>query len=132
MNKVLLVLMLAGLAGSACAQQSFADANALAKADSTAPATRDWYLQSMRPAFRQVFEPALSSCAGQAVQQDVQKGFALVFTVTSEGRVKQVLWDAETTWTACLDKTLRDASFPPAPKPEFFFGVEIRPSGTRA
>jgi len=100
----------------------YEDAEPQAKADALSPVTRDYYLKELRPSFSALFQSLLDACASR-VSADTQSSFGLVFTVTPQGTVKQVLWKTPNQFTECLEPGLRAAKFPPAPKEEFFFGL---------
>jgi hypothetical protein len=113
-----------GLPFPVSAGTPYEEAFAQGKADALDPDSRAWYLQVLRPAFRPAFQPMLEKCLAEAPEA-ATRGFGLVFTVTSEGTVRQVLWRSENALSACIEPQLRRASFPKAPKDEFFFGLEV-------
>jgi hypothetical protein len=119
--RTLAIALCATVAMSASASP-YDDAQPQARADALDPVTRDYYLRELRPAFGSVFQALLNACAGTLLP-DTQSSFGMVMTVTPEGRVKQVLWRTASAFTACLEPGIRAASFPPAPKDEFFFGL---------
>lgn len=106
------------------AADPYADAVAQSKVDALAPAYREWYLQTMRPSFSAFFQPLASRCIEEAPLRD-KETLGLVFTVTRDGRVKQILWATRTPFTNCLQTSLRTKVFPRAPKDEFYFGLQL-------
>ena len=98
------------------------DAQAQAKTDTLNSETRSCFVNELRPAFNVVFQGLLNGCA-QEMTADSQSHFGLVFTVTPDGSIRQVLWRSTSRFTECLEPGLRAAKLPPAPKPEFFVGM---------
>jgi hypothetical protein len=118
-------LVLAGSCFSANAGGTtpYEEASTIGKADSLDPQYRQWYLQTMRPAFSKVFQPLVNRCLAQ-VSRDEGKSLGVVFVVNLEGKAKQFFWRDRNAFSECLEVGLRVATFPAAPKEAFYFGLE--------
>jgi hypothetical protein len=103
---------------------SYDEAKRISRKDATDTTHRDWYLGQMRPAFRQLFEPLLQACAASTKATE-PPSFGLVFVVSSSGLPGRLFWREHSDLTRCLEEGIRRMSFPPAPKNEFYFGLEV-------
>jgi hypothetical protein len=105
------------------AADTYLDATERSRRDATDPEQRDWYLGSMRPAFRAAFAPALNNCAS-SVPRSALSGFGLVIVVDASGTVSQLHWKSSNALSECLDPKVRGLRFPIPPKGQFYFGLE--------
>jgi hypothetical protein len=113
------------------AEMTYVEAQAHGRSDSQNDEYRQWYLEEMRPSFRRQFQLLMGSCLGSSPPSG-PLGFGLVFTVNTTGRVERVIWKETSPFTFCLEAGLRTVTFPPAPKAEFYFGLEVQPSSPSA
>lgn len=118
------------LAGACLANSSYEEAYAQAKADTLNPQYRQWFTQIMQPAFNPVFQSLLNKCVIRP--PETMQGFGIVFAVSLEGTVTQISWKSPNSFTACLEPRIRTALFPPAPKKDFFFALEVLPAPSRS
>jgi len=126
MRTALFMATLVSFGALASEVNSYEEASQLAKSDSLNPEYREWYLREMRPAFSQYFRSSVAGCL-KGTQSNETLTFGLVFAVDRSGKVRRVFWKASTALTACLEAGLREATFPPSPKDEFYFGMEVKP-----
>ncbi|MFG5411313.1 hypothetical protein ABXN37_28380 [Piscinibacter sakaiensis] len=122
MRRTLQIVLLMAFAGSAAASSDFEQAFEVSKADALNPEYRGWYLMTMRPAFSDLFHELLGECA--PLQPEALRDFGLVFTVSMKGQVGKIFWKKQDPVTKCMDARLKAATFPVAPKEEFFFGLQ--------
>lgn len=122
----LTTLLLASAGMAIAADTPFAAAKAQGQADATNPAYQEWYLGEMRPAFAPVFQSGLGRCARLAQGRELSS-LGLVFVVRADGSVGEFFASDDTRFARCLEDTIRGGSFPPAPKDDFHFGLDLAP-----
>lgn len=128
---LLSAVVVALFAFNAPASTSFEAAKDLGRADSTNPAYEDWYLNEMRPAFSTVFQRGLGQCAHLASGNELTS-LGIVFTVRPDGSVGRFFASRGSKLAACLETQVRGTTFPPSPKEEFYFGLDLAPPPSRA
>jgi hypothetical protein len=126
--KLLLCLLIVIASFGAHAADSYVGASERSRRDATDPEQRDWYLGSMRPAFRAAFAPALNTCAS-SVPRSALSAFGLVLVVDGSGGVSQLHWKSSNALSECLEPKVRGFRFPFPPKGEFYFGLEAELGG---
>src|SRR5690606_3133764 len=120
------LLMLAPVSGALGVDTSVDAAKAQGREDSTNPMYQDGYLGEMRPAFAPVFQVSLNRCASQA-RRDELTSLGLVFAVKADGSVGDFFTSNDSSFARCLENTIREHTYPPAPKDEFYFGLDFAP-----
>lgn len=129
----LALLILAPVSGAIGSDSRYETARSQGIEDSTNPLYQDWYLGEMRPVFSSVFQTGLDRCTSSARGNELTT-LGLVFVVDSDGAVGEFFASDDTRFARCLEATIRGQGYPPAPKEQFYFGLDFAPpsKGTRA
>jgi hypothetical protein len=108
---------------------SYPHAAALADLQEKAPATREYFSQTLMPYYAQNYGRVLQNCFS-SVQQPDGSAFAFVAAIAVDGRVARIYEDQKTNISRCLLETLKNDRFPAPPESPFYLHIEMKFTGS--
>lgn len=120
-----IVCLLAICCGASDLAKSFQEAAALADAQESAIATRDYFRGTLLPYYAQKYGPVLQSCFTKLSQPD-DGPFSFVAAIAADGRITRLYNDHETNIFACLRESIKKDLFPNPPVVPYYLHVDMK------